>query len=279
MILSESNDFSQILRFPLGQRPGKPRVKGLTMVIDKGLGYNEMEDLVESAGNYIDYIKFGFGTACLYSSDVLKRKIGLCRLYDIHPCTGGTLAEVALAQDQFEAMVDTALTVGFTAIEISDGTLTLDRTTRKRAIQTVSAQAVAITEVGKKLESFPAIEVIVDQILRDLDAGSSCVIVEGRESGENVGIYGRGGEVAQDILNHLVRCLPSKCLDQIMWEAPKKSQQVALLQRFGQQVNLGNIAPCESIALECLRLGLRGDTFAWSLANGNLLAGVPDQGS
>ena len=49
--------------------------------------------------------------------------------------------------------------------------------------------------------------------------------------------------------------------DNILWEAPKKPQQVWFLKLMGANVNLGNIAPNDVIPLETLRLGLRGDTF------------------
>lgn len=47
----------------------------------------------------------------------------------------------------------------------------------------------------------------------------------------------------------------------IIWEAPQKEQQVWFIKLLGANVNLGNIAPAETIPLETIRLGLRGDTF------------------
>ena len=57
------------------------------------------------------------------------------------------------------------------------------------------------------------------------------------------------------------RILANVALEDILWEAPKKPQQVWFLRQFGANVNLGNIGPNDLIPLECLRLGLRGDTF------------------
>jgi phosphosulfolactate synthase len=53
--------------------------------------------------------------------------------------------------------------------------------------------------------------------------------------------------------------------DRIIWEAPKKDQQVWFVKLVGANVNVGNIAPHEVISLETIRLGLRGDTFSFFL--------------
>ena len=46
-----------------------------------------------------------------------------------------------------------------------------------------------------------------------------------------------------------------------MWEAPNKNQQVELILKLGNDVNLGNINFNDIISLETLRRGLRGDTL------------------
>ena len=92
---------------------------------------------------------------------------------------------------------------------------------------------------------------------RELDAGSWKVIAEAREGG-NVGIYRGSGEVRSDLIEEILTKIDN---DKIMWESPQKTQQVWFIKLMGSNVNLGNIAYNEVIPLECLRLGLRGDTF------------------
>jgi len=265
VILSDQNAISELLTYPLGDRPAKPRTHGLSMMIDKGMGYNELHDVLDAGSAYIDILKFGFGTASLYPGHILKRKLALAKLYAVHTCTGGTLGEVAIMQNKFEPFVALCMEAGFTSIEISDGTISLDAKRRKEAIH-IARQYTShvITEVGKKVSEWPSLADMVQQIQADLEAGANIVIVEGRESGENVGIYGDQGRVEGDILDRFIDALPSEYLSRLMWEAPKRAQQVEMLRRFGQTVNLGNIAPNEAIALECLRLGLRGDTLLWA---------------
>lgn len=91
----------------------------------------------------------------------------------------------------------------------------------------------------------------------ELEAGSVKVIAEARESG-TIGIYNDDGSVNTHLINTISENVG---FDNVIWEAPLKSQQVWFIRNFGANVNLGNIAPNEIIPLESLRCGLRGDTF------------------
>lgn len=253
-----------LLTPPLAGRLEKPRLTGKTMVIDKGLGIHALTDLLETASPYMDCLKLGFGTASLYRADILKQKAALCRQYGVDCCTGGTLTEIVLTQGIFPAFLGRCRQFGLTAIEISDGTLSIPASIRTRAIEAAAKHFLVITEVGKKLEAFPDAGEAAAQILTDLEAGAALVIVEGRESGECAGIYEDSGKLRDAIVDQLAAHLPASALSKVMWEAPKKSQQTALIQRFGNQVNLGNIAPSDVLSVECLRRGLRADTLTWT---------------
>jgi phosphosulfolactate synthase len=267
VILPEHNPFPKIMAFPMGAGTPKPRTHRLTMVIDQGLGTDELNNLLETAGSYVDVLKFGYGTAMLYPKHVLSHKLSLAKLYMVFTCTGGTLAEVAILQGVFDAFVDKAVAAGFTSIEISDGTIPLQPDQRKRAIAHAAKKLRVITEVGKKLVDFPEMDELAKQIVDDLEAGSSLVILEGRESGENVGLYGPEGEINGALFDKLLSLLPPSAHDRLMYEAPKKSQQVELIRRLGPEVNLGNIHPKEVMPLECLRRGLRADTLSFTLTH------------
>ena len=92
---------------------------------------------------------------------------------------------------------------------------------------------------------------------KELEAGSWKVIAEAREGG-NVGIFRGSGEVRSDLIEEILTKINN---NQIIWESPQKTQQVWFIKLMGSNVNLGNIAYNEVIPSECLRLGLRGDTF------------------
>lgn len=245
---------------PLGGRMPKPRAEGWTMVLDKSMGRKAAGDWLDLCGDYVDLLKLTFGTSVFYRPDLLKRKTGMARAHGVGVMPGGTLAEVALLQKSWPAYLERAKALGFDFLEISDGTIDLPRDQRLMAIRSACEEGFqVVTEVGKKHEDDRiAVEAQIEQALFDLEAGAVKVIVEGRESGRNVGIYGSQGEIRPDLLAALAEGLPPEA---VIWEAPLKKQQEELIVTFGPNVSLGNIAPEDVLALEALRQGLRGDTL------------------
>ncbi|WP_020374689.1 phosphosulfolactate synthase [Sulfobacillus thermosulfidooxidans] len=251
-----------ILDFPHPDRTEKPRQRGLTMVIDKGLGLTDTRDLMELASDYVDQVKLTFGTSAFYKTRLLRQKIELVKSYGVDIFPGGTFLELALLQGRVVEYFDRARELGFTGIEISDGTISLDQETRWQTIQLARAYgfSLVLSEVGKKdVRDKVTGLALWQQVNYDLEAGADTVIVEGRESGEGVVIYDDEGRVIEEELQELVSHItdPSR----ILWEAPQKSQQQELILRFGANVNLGNVQPQDVLALEALRVGLRGDTL------------------
>lgn len=250
-----------VIENPLPGRLYKPRTTGVTMVLDKGCGVTVLEDLLSMASEYVDFWKITFGTSVTYPYYVLQSKLRILRERGVSACPGGTLFEVAWMQGKYDAFLDRLQELGFTSIEISDGTYPLSSKERQEAITKAKARKLEVlSEVGKKdPQENPEAAFLFDTLRADLDYGSDFVIVEGRESGKGVGIYDAKGDIKQDDLEVLAQ--DTSLLDRIIWEAPNKAQQVALIKRFGANVNLGNIPVEEIIALEALRTGLRGDTL------------------
>lgn len=244
------------------QRFSAPRSTGMTMVIDTGLGVAATADLLETAGDYIDLWKLSFGTSVFVKPEVLDRKLKLINARGVLTCPGGTLFEAAILQHHCRVYMARAVKIGFTAVEISDGTIDLPAFRRQRVIDcALNAGLVAITEVGKKdPNAQPPIETLAEQALLDLEWGARWVIVEGRESGRNAGVYDQCGGVAAGAFDTVDRIMGAR-IDHLIWEAPLKNQQTALIERFGVNVGLGNIPPDGVLALEALRLGLRFETL------------------
>jgi phosphosulfolactate synthase len=231
------------------------------MVIDKGLGLNAFEDLLQTAAPYMDILKMGFGTTPLYPFGLLKRKIELARQHHISIMPGGTFLEVAVANGAVADFFDTVRLLGFNAIEVSDGTIEMERCVRNELIRRgVDAGLTVYTEYGKKLwGSAIDIEQLLETMLIDVEHGAALVTVEARESGKGVGIFDADGRCRDDDLQAIMRQIAHP--EQLLWEAPNKEQQVYLLKALGPTVNLGNVAPQDIFSLETLRRGLRSDTL------------------
>lgn len=245
---------------PLTGRIPKPRTIGITMLIDKGLSLAETDNLLEMSASYIDFIKLTFGTAALYQTDTLKRKLKQAADKDVAVYTGGTFFEIAHWQKKTEQFFLKLSELGFKWVEISDGTIEMTLAERCQVIESAfQAGLKVITEVGKKNpEMQPDEKNLIDTIKNDLKMGVSCVIIEARESGQGIGIFDNQGGVIEEKFDRLKQGIPQ---EKVIWEAPLKKQQVKLINEFGPNVNLGNIPTAEILALEALRLGFRSDTW------------------
>ncbi len=230
------------------------------MVMDKGIGLRQAADLCESAGHLIDFLKLGFGTS--YVSRQVKEKVKIYQENDISVYVGGTLLEAFLVRGQLDDYLRYVDALGCDAAEVSDGCIHIPAEQKYQVIQRLSAHYTVLSEVGAKDETVhldPGEWVRAMQ--NELAAGSRFVIGEARESG-TVGLYEKNGSADTGLIRTILEGVPA---EKIIWEAPMKGQQCWFIHLLGPAVNLGNIAPAEILALETLRLGLRGDTFFCSL--------------
>lgn len=238
------------------QRPAKPRSSGLTMVMDKGLSIREAEDFISVGSEYTDFVKLGFGTSLITPG--FDRKIKLYKEAGIIPYFGGTLFEAFIIRNMFMEFVELLDKYQVELVEVSDGSYDLEHARKLEYISKLAERGTVISEVGsKKKDVVYSPEEWVAMMKSELKAGSVKVIAEARESG-TTGIYNEDGSINNNIICTIAEHVK---LENVIWEAPLKSQQAWFIKHFGPNVNLGNIAPSEIIPLESLRLGLRGDTF------------------
>ena len=239
----------------LPTRSRKPREVGITHVMDSGLSVAEVESMLEVAGDSVDLVKLGWGTAIVTAN--LAEKLACYRAHDIPVVLGGTLTELAIAQQRVDALVAWLHELGLRHVEVSDGTIELEHERKLELIERLAREFVVLSEVGSKDDTrIMAPYVWVQQIESELAAGAWKVIAEARESG-TAGIYRADGEVRMGLIDEIAHAVAP---ERLLFEAPRKEQQVWFLQRFGTEVNLGNIAPRDVLSLETLRLGLRADT-------------------
>jgi len=238
------------------ERTSGERDYGLTMMMDKGLSLRESEHYIESSAPYTDLVKFGFGTA-LITRD-LKEKVELYKSAGLKPYFGGTLFEMFFVRDQFEEYRQFVSESGLETVEISDGTIKMEHEDKLECIQTMSKDFQVLSEIGSKVKGVELPnEVWVSYMKSELASGAWKVIAEARESG-TIGIYDSEGKANRELIDAIMKEIS---VNDVLWEAPNKAQQIMFIKMLGANVNLGNIAPNEVVSLEALRCGMRGDTF------------------
>jgi phosphosulfolactate synthase len=241
----------------LPARATKPRSRGITHVLDSGLTPDEVRAFLRQSAHLVDIVKVGWGIG--YVDPGLGAKVSACAEQGCPVCLGGTLLEVAAMQDRVGELRDWALRVGLTHVEVSDGLRALSASRKQALIRELAADFVVLAETGAKEGNYPPTPAEWgEEMARDLDAGASWLIAEGRESG-TVGLYRADQGVREDLVEAIVSWVPQ---DKVIFEAPLKGQQAWFVRQFGADVNLGNVAPGGVLSLETLRLGLRADTVS-----------------
>lgn len=248
------------------ERKLKPRTEGLTMIMDKGLSVQEARHLMDIGYLYIDIIKLGFGTA--YVTPNLVEKLEVYRAFNVPVYFGGTLFEAFIIRNEFQNYINICQQFDITYIEVSDGSINIPHRDKCNYITQLTKYGTVLSEIGSKdanniMPPYKWIELMK----AELNAGSSYLISEARESG-NIGIYRGSGEVREGLVQEILTEIPQ---EKIIWEAPRKEQQYYFLELLGCNANLGNISPVEIIALEAMRVGLRGDSFHLFLDKNNTI--------
>jgi phosphosulfolactate synthase len=240
----------------LPERASKPRETGLTHVIDTGLSTAEAEGLMGSAGDYVDLVRLGWGSA--YVTNDLREKIERYRAAGVPVMLGGTLTEIAWLQGRVAELRAWLEELGLEHVEVSSGTVRMPDEEKLELIRAFAEGFTVFAEVGEK---DPAAVVApyrwVEMIKDALEAGASLVICEGRATGDT-GLYRPDGEARTGLIDEIVHEVDSS---RLIFEAPQKHQQVWFIRQLGAHVNLGNVLPQDAISLETLRLGLRADTL------------------
>jgi len=241
---------------PLPDRPPKPRATGLTHVIDTGLSASEVDGLLRQAADHIDTVRLGWGSA--YVTADLEAKLDAYRLHDVPVLLGGTLTELAWRYTRIDELCDWLDELRIERVEVSSGVVPIPEADKLALIERLAPRFTVYAEVGEKDPDALMAPYRWVALIRDaLEAGASMVVCEGRATG-TAGLYRRDGEPRTGLIDEIVH---EHDRSKLIFEAPRKHQQVWLIERFGSDVNLGNVPPSEILSLEALRLGLRADTL------------------
>ena len=240
------------------ERPAKPRDEGLTMFADWGLGPGAQEDLMITGGDYADFAKIAVGISRLLSNEVLKAKVKHYQEHQVEPFPGGQYLEYAEVEGKAEFYFPASVEAGYQWIEVSDNLVEAGVPWKERMIrQAVQEHGLSVLgEVGKK-EGLERGTPLVDDARACLEAGARIILLEAAE------LVGGDASIAREV-EEVVRAVG---LERVMFELPGPwivgisthdihRMRREMVDRYGAQVNLGNVHPEDLLSLEAYRRGL-----------------------
>jgi phosphosulfolactate synthase len=243
---------------PVVNRSEKPRMCGITMVIDYGMGLGQQEDLLTVVGRYIDLAKIRVGSAALYDSALLRAKIALYKKYSVDVFPGGQFLEYALVRGKMHEYFGEVKELGFSLVEVSDNRLEISLEDKIKVVRTAieDYELRVLAETGSKVAS-TAPEDLIGDIKSSLEAGAWKVLLEAVELFDQ--------EVfKKELIEQVQRAVdPSKLIFEIptrhtrgVTNYDRYSLETWLVRNLGMEVNIGNVAPEEVLQLEGLRRNL-----------------------
>ena len=244
-------------------RPQKPRDTGITMLVDKGIGVAKQRDILDISGEYIDLAKIAVGLSGLMSERVLSQKIAAYAEHRVNSFMGGQFLEYGVYHQGLEIAkhyYEEARRLGFEYVEVSDNNLEI-RPEDKYELVRMGAEDFGLKilgEVGSKSEC-TSTRAMIDGIKGCLASGAWKVFVEAAELTDK-----KDGSIREDVIQEIAQGVDMK---DIIFELPGPwisnvhhcdifGMEIFLIQQFGPEVNIANVAPDEIMMLETLRTGV-----------------------
>ncbi|MBI2255525.1 MAG: phosphosulfolactate synthase [Proteobacteria bacterium] len=231
-------------------RPAKPRVTGLTIMADRGMGVNRLDDLLATAGDYIDIAKMGIGAWRLLPEDLLRRKIGLYHQAGIQVFLAGDATEAAFIQGQSPRFYAAAKALGVDAVEVSSAQAIMSLADKCELIRLARAAGLAVVaEAGQKAQEdwTKSLSYVLRQIESYQDAGAWKVLIQAEGVSEDVDRF----------KSEFILGIAAKYdVENLIFQAKDASAQLWYLSAFGNVVNL-DVDDHQVLDLELLRRGIR----------------------
>jgi phosphosulfolactate synthase len=233
----------------------------LTSPFDPGYDPATLESHLEQSSHLMAIMKISMACWIVANEDATRRKVDSATKHHVPTVTGGGPFEIAVAQGRFPAYLDLCADIGFTRIECGQGFTDMPLSPREVLKMSELRGLEVQFELGKKhTGAFSAntTEQLITQGRRWLDAGARELVVEARESAKGVGLFDESGNFSGVLADRFASEFGLECL---MFEAPTKPSQFALLDHFGPQVRLCNVRLEELLRVEIYRRGLHSDAF------------------
>jgi phosphosulfolactate synthase len=240
---------------------GVPELPPRLSPFDPGYDPVTLESHLEQSRHLIEILKISMACWIVADEAATRQKLAACRRLGVATVTGGGPFEVAVAQGQLPAYLDLCAGFGFTRIECGEGFTDLSVDPGDLVSMATERGLDVQFELGKKHEGAFASDTIgdlIEQGKRWLDAGARQLVVEARESADEVGLFAPGGQLNAPLADRLAEAFG---LDTVVFEAPNKPSQFAFLDHFGPEVHLCNVRLEEILRVEIYRRGLHSDAF------------------
>ena len=243
-------------------RIGVPPIPPSTSPFDPGYDPATVESHLEQSAHLISTLKISMACWMIAEETATRRKIATATKYGVSTVTGGGPFEIAVAQGQLPAYLDLCADIGVSRIEGGEGFTDLP-ISAEAVVRLAHDRGLEVQfELGKKhggTFTSSVVSELIEQGQRWLDAGATQLVIEARESARSVGLFDEGGQLNFAFAERFVDEFGLRTL---MFEAPTKADQFALLDHFGREVMLANVRLEELLRVEIYRRGLHADAFS-----------------
>lgn len=240
---------------------GVPRLPPATTPFDPGYDVSTLEGHLAQSSHLMKDLKISMACWLIADEAATRAKVAACERHGLDAVSGGGPFEIAAALGSLDAYLDLCADIGFRRIEAGEGFTTLAQSPAEVVGMAEARHLKVQFELGSKLGgSFDDADVaaLIDEGNAWLDAGATDLVVEGRESAADVGLFGAGGVLDTRLAERMADAFG---LDRLVYEAPTKPSQFALLDHFGPSVRLSNVRLEEVLRVEIYRRGLHADAF------------------
>lgn len=241
----------------IGVRP-TPRA---TCPFDPGYDPGTVEAHLQQSGHLMRTLKISMACWMVAEEGATRRKIQAARRLGIPTVAGGGPFETAVSQHALPAYLDLCAEVGLTRIECGEGFTKLALAPAEVVRQAAEHDLEVEFELGEKHTgrfTDEQTDALIATGERWLEAGAVRLVVEARESAQDVGLFSAPGQFDPGQADRLAEAFG---LDTVLFEAPNKASQFALINHFGPEVQLGNVRLEEVLRVEIYRRGLHSDAF------------------
>lgn len=232
-----------------------------TSPFDPGYDVATVVSHLEQSGHLMSRLKLSMACWLIADEEATRAKIAAARRLSVPLVTGGGPFEIANAKGRLEQYFELCASLGIDRIEAGEGFTTLNRRPRE-IVKLASRYGLGVQmELGDK-HGGQFDDRVVGELIRSgldwLDAGAEAIVVEGRESAQEIGLFDAGGRLDLEAAEAFAAAFG---LARTIFEAPNKRSQFDFLNHFGNRVQLGNVRMEELLRVEIYRRGLHSDAY------------------